>query len=129
MPLPQIIARNSLQKIPTVGINQRDVASHPITYYTCPTGAKAKVKMLVGCTGTGAAATVDILVAGVIMFRWLAAAFVANYLDQPRTLSANDDQFAKAEFDLVAGQTVVSAQDSGTNAEINMFMEIQETPI
>jgi len=85
--------------------------------------------MLVGCTGTGAAATVDILVAGVIMFRWLSAGFVNNYLDAPRTLGATADQYAKAEFDLVAGQTVVSAQDSGTNAEINMFMEVQETPV
>jgi len=127
--LPQIISRNPLQKIASVGINQRDVASHPITYYTCPTGAKAKCKMLVGCTGTGAAATVDILVAGVIMFRWLSAGFVNNYLDAPRTLGATADQYAKAEFDLVAGQTVVSAQDAGTNAEINMFMEVQETPV
>jgi len=129
MTLPQIISRNQSQRIASRGINQRDVASHPITYYTCPTGQKAKVKMLVQCTGTGAAATVDIVVAGVIMFRWIVAAFANNYLDEPRTLSATDDQFAKAEFDLVAGQTVVSAQDSGTNAEINMFMEVQETPI
>jgi len=129
MTLPQIIARNQLQKIATIGINRRDVAAHPITYYTCPTGAKAKIKMLVDCTGTGAAATVDIIVAGVIMFRWIVAAVTESYLDSPRTLSATADQFAKAEFDLVAGQTVVSAQDSGTNAEINMFMEIQETPV
>ena len=129
MPLPQIISRNQLQRIASIGINRRDVASHPITYYTCPTGAKAKCKMLVGCTGTGAAATVDIIVAGVIMFRWLAAGFVNNYLDAPRTLGATADQYAKAEFDLAAGETVVSAQNSGTNAEINMFLEVQETPI
>jgi len=129
MTLPQIISRNQLQKIASRGINRRDVASHPITYYTCPTGQKAKCKMLVSCTGTGAAATVDILVAGVIQFRWLAAGFVNNYLDAPRTLGANADQYAKAEFDLVAGEAVVSAQDSGTNAEINMFLEVQETPV
>jgi len=127
-PLPMIISRNPLQKIASIGINRRDVASHPVTYYTCPTGAKAKCKMLVGCTGTGAAATVDILVAGVIMFRWLSAGFVNNYLDAPRTLGATADQYAKAEFDLAAGEVVVSAQDSGTNAEINMFLEVQETP-
>jgi len=126
--LPQIISRNPLQKIPSIGINRRDVALHPITYYTCPAGAKAKCKMLVGCTGTGAAATVDILVAGVIMFRWLAAGFVNNYLDAPRTLGATADQYAKAEFDLAAAETIVSAQSTGANAEINMFLEIQETP-
>ena len=128
-PLPQIISRNQLQKIPTVAINRRDVASHPITYYTCPTGAKAKVKMLCASTGTGAAATLDIVVAGVIMFRWLASAgFVESYLNAPRTLGTTNAQMAKAEFDLKAGETVVSAQDSGTNAEMNMFMEVQETP-
>lgn len=129
MALPQIIARNQLQTIPSVGINRRDVAAHPITYYTCPAGAKAKCKMLVGCTGTGAAATVDIIVAGVIMFRWLNAGFVNNYIDAPRTLGATASQFAQAEFDLVATETIVSAQDAGANAEINMFLEIQETPV
>jgi len=128
MTLPQIISRNQLQKIPSIAINRRDVAAHPITYYTCPAGQKAKCKMLVQCTGTGAAATVDIIVASVIMFRWLAAGFVNNYIDAPRTLGATADQFAKAEFDLAATQTIVSAQDAGANAEINMFLEIQETP-
>jgi len=129
MTLPQIISRNQLQRIPSVAINRRDVALHPVTYYTCPAGAKAKCTMLVGCTGTGAAATVDIIIAGVIMFRWLNAGFVNNFIDAPRTLGATASQFAKAEFDLAATETIVSAQDAGANAEINMFLEIQETPV
>lgn len=32
------------------------------------------------------------------------------------------------EVQLAAGETLVSAQDSGTNAEIDMIAEVQETP-
>jgi len=129
MTLPQIIARNQIQKLQGRAINRRDVAAHPITYYTCPTGQKAKCTGQVVCTGTGAAATVDFIVAGVIMFRWLAAGFVNSYLDAPRTLGATADQAALFDFTLLAGQTIVSAQDAGANAEINLFMNIIETPI
>jgi len=128
MTLPQIISRNQIQKLQGLAINRRDVAAHPITYYTCPTGQKARCTGTVQCTGVGAAALVDFIVAGIIMFRWIAVGFANSYLDEPRTLSATDDQFAKFDFDLVAGQTVVSAQDSGTNAEINLFMNVIETP-
>jgi len=125
----QLIASNVSQKLPGTAINRRDVAAHPITYYTCPAGQKAKCTGTVQCTGTGAAATVDFIVAGVIMFRWIVAGFTTGYLDEPRTLSATGDQFAKFDFTLAAGETVVSAQDSGTNAEINLFMNVIETPV
>jgi len=127
--LPQIISRNQLQKVLGVAINRRDVAAHPITYYTCPTGRKARCTGTVQCTGLGAAANVDFVVAGIIMFRWINVGFVAGYLDSPRGLGVTVDQFAKFDFELVAGQTVVSAQDSGTNGEINLFMNVTETPI
>jgi len=125
----QLISSNVSQKLAGRAINRRDVASHPVTYYTCPAGQKARCRGQVVCTGTGAAATVDFIVAGVIMFRWLSAGFVNSYLDAPRTLGATADQAAMFDFDLVAGETVVSAQDSGTNAEINLFMTVIETPI
>jgi len=125
----KLIPSNVLQKLQGLAINRRDVASHPITYYTCPAGQKAKCTGQIVCTGTGAAATVDFVVAGVIMFRWLPAGFVNSYLDAPRTLGATADQAALFDFTLLAGETVVSAQDVGTNAEINLFMNVIETPI
>ncbi len=105
------------------------MSGHPITYYTCPAGKTAHAVGLVTCTGTGAAATVDILVAGQILFRWIIAAFTLSYLDSPRTLSATDDQYARFDVWLAAGETVVSAQDSGTNAEVTMFMVVTESPL
>jgi len=125
----QLIPSNVSQRIQGTAINRRDVAAHPITYYTCPAGKKARCTGTIQCTGTGAAATVDFIVASVIMFRWIVAAFANSYLDEPRTLSATDDQFAKFDFTLAAGETVVSAQDAGTNAEINLFMNVIETPV
>lgn len=122
-------ALNTRQKLQGVAINRRDTSGHPITYYTCPTGKKAHCKGQVVCTGTGAAATVDLLVAGEIMYRWIVAAFTQGYLDSPRTLSATDDQGALFDFYLAAGETVVSAQNVGSNAEVNMFMVVEETPV
>jgi len=72
MPLPQIISRNQLQKISTTPMIRRDTAEHPITYYTCPTGAKAIIKGKTVCSGTGAAAVVDILAAGISICEWQA---------------------------------------------------------
>jgi len=129
MALPQIISRNQIQRLQGLAINRRDVAAHPITYYTCPTGQKARCTGTIQCTGTGAAATVDFVVAGIIMFRWTATSFAHFYLDAPRELGATDNQMAKFDFDLVAAETVVSAQNTGTNAELNLFMNVIETPV
>lgn len=127
-PLPQIISRNQSQKLSGIAINQRDTSGHPITYYTCPAGQKARCKGTIVCTGTGAAATVDLVVAGEIMFRWIVGGFVASYLDAPRTLGTTNDQAAQFDFFLAAGETVVSAQNTGSNAEVNMFMVVEESP-
>jgi len=129
MALPVITARNQIQKLEGRAINRRDVAAHPITYYTCPAGQKARCTGEVACTGTGAAATVDFIVAGIILYRWTNTGFVASYLDTPRDLGATSEQAALFDFTLLAGETVVSAQDAGTNAEINLFMNVVETPI
>lgn len=125
----RLIPSNVLQKIQGVSVNRRDVALHPITYYTVPAGKKAKLKGVVSCTNTGAAATVDIIFAGVITFRWLNAGFVNNFRDAPRTLGATANQAAEFEVDLAAGETMVSAQNAGANAEINLSMVIIETPV
>jgi len=125
----QLIPSNVAQKLPGTAINRRDVASHPVTYYTCPAGQKARCTGTIQCTGRGAAATVDFIAAGIIMFRWVAGAFNGGYLDNPRLLVDSVDQFARFDFELIAGETVVSAQDSGTNAELNLFMNVIETPV
>jgi len=128
MALPQIISRNQSQKIQSFEINGR-VVLQPNTWYTCPTGKKAIVKGSVQCTGRGAAATADFNAAGVIMFRWDAISpLIDDYTNVPRALvTGNGGQFALFEVELAAGETITTTQDSGTNAEFNVWASVIET--
>lgn len=105
----------------------------PHTWYTCPTGKVAKVKGQVQCTSRGAAATADFLAAGVVMFRWDTAGqhtFGENYLTAPRGLStANGGEFALFEIELSAGETILTDQNTGTNAEFNLWATVVETDV
>lgn len=122
-------ASNQVQKIPEFEINGREVVQ-PFTWYTCPAGKKARVSGSVQCTGRGAAATADFIAAGIIWFRWdRATAALGTYLDNPRTLTTlNGGQFALFTIDLAAGETILTDQSTGTNAEFNVFAKVQETP-
>jgi len=130
MALPQIISRNISQKIPSFEINGR-VVIQPNTWYTCPTGKKAIIKGKVSCTGLGAAADVDFVVASVIMFTWdRTTAVVDNAVNAPQTLTTGGGgQFAEFEVELAAGETLVTQQNTGTNAEINLFASVIETSV
>jgi len=129
MALPQIISRNAAQKIPSIAINSRTVVQ-PVTHYTCPTGQKAHIKGRIQCTGRGAAATATFAIAGVNMYIWDRSTIaVADYLTNPQFLTTQAAQMALFETDLAAGETVITDQNTGTNAEFNLFMEVTETPV
>jgi len=127
MTLPQIISRNQIQKIPTIAINERKVLSGGTDgdFYTCPTGKKALIKGFAVMTGVGAAATVDLNVAGVSIAEWQSAGGNANQF-VPQDLAVGV-QF-NFEVQLDAGDILQYSQDSGTNAEMNMNAEVLETP-
>jgi len=129
MALPQIISRNQLQKIPEININAR-VVLQPNTWYTTPAGKKAIVKGSVQCTSRGAAANAEFLAGGVIMYQWdRSTAILGDYIDTPRTLSTvNGGQQAFFEVELAAGEIIETTQNSGTNAEFNVFATVLETP-
>lgn len=120
---------NQSQKIATIEINDR-IVLQPHVWYTCPAGKRAIVKGCVQCTSRGAAATADFIAAGVVMFRWNnSAANSGSYLEVPRGLTtAEGGQFAEFEVELSAGDTIVTDQDAGTNAEFNVWATVQETP-
>jgi len=124
----RLIPSNVVQKIPTVEINGR-VVLQPNIWYTCPTGKKAIVKGRVQCTGRGAAATAHFTAAGVIMFQWGSQAAGQGWETSPRNLSEPTDEFAFFEVELAAGETILTDQSSGTNAEFNMWASVQETPV
>lgn len=126
----RLIPSNVAQKIPTFDVNGR-VVIQPETWYTCPTGKKAICKGRVQCTSRGAAAISTFTIAGIIMFQWVrSTAVVDTWENGPRNLTTQSGgQLAFFEVELAAGDTVVTSQDSGTNAEFNLWMEVQETPI
>jgi len=125
----KLTTRNSNQIIPTFEINGR-VILQPNTWYTCPVGKKAIVKGQVQCTSTGAAANASFSAAGVVMFTWLSgAAAVGDYISHPRALTDQFSQFAFFDVELSAGDIIQTSQNTGTNAEFNLWAEVQETPV
>jgi len=135
----KLIPSNAVQKIPTFEINGR-VILQPNTWYTCPAGKKAIVKGSVVCTGTGAGAEARFAVAGTIKYRWIPdPGSQTAGMTLPRNISVLVNALGNTTFpwinteqefnvELAAGETIVTSQDSGTNAEFNLFASVQETP-
>jgi len=119
---------SAAQKIPKFDINDR-IVLQPHTWYTCPAGKKAIVKGRVQCTGRGAATTASFEAAGVEMFRWIAGSGSIGWEQSPRALNDGSDEFALFEVELAAGDIIETTQSSGTNAEFNVWADVQETPI
>jgi len=118
----------------TLGINRHDIV-HPVTYYTCPTGKRARVVGTVVCRDRGSAGTVNFLVADVVLFAWTRTTNINtltnySYLNMSRTLSTAEGG-GNAKFDIVleAGETLRTTQSSGVNAEIDFNAEVQELPL
>jgi len=128
MTLPQIISRNQIQRLPTIALNVRKVLSGGTDgdFYTVPTAKKATIKGTAICTGVGAAASVNLLAAGVIVATWLASGGVASQNDPRNMIVGIRFTF---EFQLDAADILQYTQNTGTNAEMNINAEILETPI
>jgi len=131
-----IIAKNQTQKSPRFAVNggtHREVLQ-PHTWYTCPTGKKARVIGVVQCTSRGAAATVDFDIGGVTNVQWDGSSFSTsiNYSQNDRLRVPNGVGLLVNmlfDVDLVAGQDLETNQNTGTNAEINMFAYAIESDI
>jgi len=133
--LLDIIAKNATQKNPAFPINNgiHRTVIQPTIWYTCPVGKKAFVKGTVRCTSRGAAANVDLDLAGITDVRWTGAIFDIRFnYDQNNRRNvpvANGQVKMTFQVDLVAGQTVETNQSSGTNAEINMWATVLESEV
>jgi len=138
MAIAQLTSRTQVSTLVETSLNGR-VVLQPNTWYTCPAGKKAIVKGRVTCTGTGAAAEARFSIAGVIMFRFavfggnVAQVFpdgTANYTNTTPTVinSTPLNVFREFETTLAAGETIITSQDSGTNAEFNLFGSVKELP-
>jgi len=129
----------AVQKLPEDPITPRRTVVQTTTWYTCPAGKKAIVKGRVTCTGLGAAAEGRFSAAGTIMFRWIANVSTGVSFSIPDSTSqiVNGSSilsnppinvYRNFEVELAAGETIETSQDSGTNAEFNVFATSQETP-
>jgi len=123
MTLPQIIARNTLQQTNTRALFQQNVSAHPITYYTCPAGKIARISGVWNCLDTGAAAVVDLIGAGVSIAE-VQASGGGTDINIPQDLAENLN--FPFEIWLEATETLVTAQDSGTNANTIINAKIEE---
>jgi len=135
-----IVAKNPQQKSPAFEINGREVLQ-PNIWYTCPLGKIARVRGKITCTGTGAGTEGRFIVATIIMFRWLGLipGGTANLVWPDDTAQWEDNAGATQNtpinvyriFDITlsAGQTIVTDQNAGTNAEFNLFAEVVESPV
>jgi len=136
MAIASLISRTRVSTLPETPLNGR-VVLQPNTWYTCPTGKKAIVKGRVTCTGLGAASEARFSVAGVIMHRWEALSNIISgsfsvdgqYNDnQANFKNAAPNVYINFDVTLDAGETIITSQNSGTNAEFNLFSSVLELP-
>lgn len=127
-----IIPKTGIQQQIKIPITGREILQ-PFTWYTCPAGKRAICKGNVKCTGRGAAAVARYEQAGIRAFEWVRVTNPdANftYLTAPDFLTtANGGQTALFDVELAAGETIITTQDAGTNAEFELFMEVEELPV
>lgn len=121
MTLPQVISRNQIQKSNKRMTGLINDIVQPTTWYTCPTGKNAKVVGTATCIDTGAAATATLAFAGVVHATWLATGGSSVLLDD----LAEQFVLEWTAF-LAAGETIITDQNTGTNAQFKVQMEVEE---
>jgi len=124
--LPQVIARNQIQKSNERQLFQQDTASHPITYYTCPAGKIATIKGKWLCDDTGAAGVVDLNAAGVSIAE-VQATGGGTDPNIPQDLA--EGLLFAFEVTLIATETLATSQDVGSNANTIINAVITESPV
>jgi len=125
--LPQIISRNQIQRIPSISLNVVKSLSGGTDgdFYTVPTGKKALIKGTAECPGAGAAAQIDLNVAGISIAEWQSSGGGTDPFD-PQNLQIG--ALFPFSVQLDAGEILQYSQNAGTNAEMTVIAEILETP-
>lgn len=119
----QFIAKTNQQQIPEIAISARSTST-PFTFYSCPTGKKARFDGYVNCTNTGAASVAS----------WRAPTNLFNWIswEPALPLSAGNllvgNRFRVDNFQMDAGDGIFVTQDIGTNAEFEVIGKILELP-
>jgi len=123
MTLPQISSRNNLQKTNKRVIPYTNDVIQSTTWYTCPTGKITIIKGLCTCVDTGAGSVGDLVIAGISVAEWQGSGGLSD-INLPQNLVENC--LYPFTANLSAGDTIVTEQDAGTNAQFKLQMEIEE---
>lgn len=119
----QDVPRNQSQQISkSFGVNLRETS--PTVLYTCPAGKKATVKGSALVDSTGAAGTVDLVIAGQSIAEWQATGGGTDP-NVPQNLAIN----TRFQFDvqLNSGETISYTQNTGSNASMTFSISVQES--
>jgi len=139
LPLDRLEPLGSQQVIAEDAIIKTSTSSE--TLYTCPTGKKAKVKIRARCTSTGAAAEARIGINSVLqggnvnVLRWRpltigTASYGSSGENSVAGISNADymmqGTWGEVDAVLLAGDAINTNQDVGTNATIDVDIDILE---
>ena len=123
MALPVVVARNQVQKTNKRTFALRTDVTQPETWYTCPAGKIAILKGTCSCESTGAAATTDLNFAGVSYAEWQ---FSGGGTDINFLQNLTVGMTIKFEAQLAGGETMVTDQNTGSNANFKIQFEVEE---
>lgn len=123
MTLPQIISRNQIQKTNKRVLPLVNDVLQPTTWYTCPTGKIAIVKGTCVCDDVGAAGSTFLQFAGVTYALW-AASGGGTDINILGNLAPGVTIPFEAKLD--SDDTIITDQDTGTNAKFKLQATIEE---
>jgi len=126
MAISSLTSRTVVSTSNKVSFSGRTVIQ-PTTWYLCPAGKRGICKGTVQCTGRGAATVMSFRANGNTMYSWVFGAVDGN----PWELHPNNLQIGAIvpfEATLEAGEIIETTQNSGTNAEFNVWGDVVELP-
>ncbi len=131
MPIASLISRTRVNTLPESNII-RNITLTPDVIYTCPAGKKAKITGEVRCVDRGAAANASFEAGGVVFYRWDTNAsqvtIDSGYLKTPNDMTTFSEMPAQVDLILQAGQFIRVIQNSGTNAQFKVNLQVLELP-
>jgi hypothetical protein len=124
MPVSRVTPLNQVQRVSELQIVDT-IVLQPHTWYTCPTGKRARVIGVVVCKNTGAAANARFRVAGEIYATWVAT---GGTIEPSLIVDLFPGVIIPFEVILEAGETIQTTQSTGTNAEFFIDAKVLELP-
>jgi len=119
-------------------MNKKSVIDHivvqPHVWFICGVGKRARVTGWAVCRDRGASSIARVEIAGIRTYEWNTAISLisinANWEITPKGLTTfRGGMLAWIDVVLQAGETIETTQNSGVNAEFDLYLTIEELPI